>query len=83
MIEQAVSLPTRVWLVEPNQKQPYTLLMELPVGPRVRGLTWTPDGSAVILGQARLDERYCADATILSVWRVSGWVSGTEFATGR
>ncbi len=51
VIEQAVSLPTRVWLVEPNQKQPYTLLMELPVGPRVRGLTWTPDGSAVILGK--------------------------------
>ena len=25
--------------------------MEFPVGPRVRGLTWTPDGSAVILGK--------------------------------
>jgi Tol biopolymer transport system component len=51
VIEQQANLPTKVWLVEPNQKQPYTLLMEFPTGPRVRGLTWTPDGSAVIMGK--------------------------------
>ena len=51
MIEQQAQLPTRVWLVEPNQKQPYTLMMEFPSGPRVSGLTWTPDGSAVIMGK--------------------------------
>jgi hypothetical protein len=51
VIEQQANLPTRVWLVEPNQKQPYTLLMEFPPGPRVRGLTWTPDASAVIMGK--------------------------------
>jgi Tol biopolymer transport system component len=51
VIEQQANLTTRVWLVEPNQKQPYTMLMEFPPGPRVRGLTWTPDGSAVIMGK--------------------------------
>jgi Tol biopolymer transport system component len=51
VIEQQANSPTRVWLVEPDQKQPYTLLMEFPNGPRVSGLTWTPDGSAVIMGK--------------------------------
>ena len=50
-LEQQANLPTRVWLVEPNQKPPYTLLMEFPPGPRVRGITWTADGSAVIMGK--------------------------------
>ena len=30
VIEQQANLPTKVWLVEPNQKQPYTLLMDFP-----------------------------------------------------
>ena len=51
VIAQNTNLPTTVWLAEPGAAAPFRKLAELPVGPRVRGLTWSHDGAAVIVGQ--------------------------------
>ena len=51
VIEQQTNDKTRVWLVEPGQQQPYALLTEFPPGPRVRGVTWTKDGTAIVIGK--------------------------------
>jgi TolB protein len=51
---QNTNLPTSVWLAElgkPGAAVTMRKLVELPVGPRIRGLTWTDDGAAVIVGQ--------------------------------
>jgi hypothetical protein len=40
-----------IWIVEPDGPTAYRKIIELPPGPRVRGLTWTPDGSALIVGK--------------------------------
>jgi Tol biopolymer transport system component len=43
--------PTSVWIVDPDAAAPYRKLIDLPAGPRIRGVTWTRDGSAVIVGK--------------------------------
>jgi hypothetical protein len=40
-----------IWIVEPEGPTVYRKLIELPPGPRVRGLAWTADGSALIVGK--------------------------------
>ena len=40
-----------IWIVEPDSPAVYRKLIELPPGPRVRGVTWTADGSALIVGK--------------------------------
>jgi eukaryotic-like serine/threonine-protein kinase len=50
-VSQPQGLPSSIWIVEPDSPNPYRRLIELPLGPRIRGLTWTPDGSAVIIGK--------------------------------
>jgi len=42
-----------VWIVEPGSPAPYKKVMTLPSGVFLRGLTWTPDGSSLIVGQYR------------------------------
>jgi eukaryotic-like serine/threonine-protein kinase len=53
----AVALPGAavgsVWIIEPNSPSPYKKLMDLPAGEFLRGLAWTPDGSALIVGRYR------------------------------
>ena len=50
-----VSQPTNgsasIWIVEPDASSPYRKLIELSSGPRIRGLAWTRDGSALIFGR--------------------------------
>jgi Tol biopolymer transport system component len=41
---------TEIWIAEPRAGR-LDRLVELPGGVRVRGITWTPDGSAVIISQ--------------------------------
>jgi hypothetical protein len=37
--------------VEPDTSNPYRKVIEFPPGPRIRGLSWTQDGSALIIGK--------------------------------
>ena len=40
-----------MWIAEPEAREPFKKLADLPVTvKRPKGITWTPDGSAVILG---------------------------------
>jgi len=40
-----------MWIAEPDAREPFKKLADLPVTvKRPKGITWTPDGSAVILG---------------------------------
>lgn len=47
---QNTNFPTSIWLADPDAAVPFQKLVELPLGPRIRGLTWTSDG-ALIVGQ--------------------------------
>ncbi len=48
---QTTNAVTSVWIAEPGAPTPFRKLLDLPVGPRIRGLTWTPEGTAIIVGQ--------------------------------
>jgi hypothetical protein len=50
VIRQQANLPTSIWIVDPEAPQPYTKLLDFPPGPRVRGITWAPDGRSLIIG---------------------------------
>jgi hypothetical protein len=38
-------------MVDLAAEQPDTKLVELPVGPRIRGVTWSKDGNQIIIGK--------------------------------
>jgi Tol biopolymer transport system component len=40
-----------VWVVEPGAARPFRRLLEVPVGVRLRGITWSADGQSVLYGQ--------------------------------
>ena len=48
------NLAAIIWIVDPDAREPFRKLVELPVSVRVRGLTWTPDGSAVIIAKQEM-----------------------------
>jgi DNA-binding beta-propeller fold protein YncE len=43
-----------VWIVDPDAREPFRKLVTLPVSTRPRGITWTPDGSAVIIAKQEM-----------------------------
>jgi Tol biopolymer transport system component len=45
---QSTNFPTSIWLVDPDAAAPFQKLVELPLGPRIRGLTWTSDGALIV-----------------------------------
>jgi eukaryotic-like serine/threonine-protein kinase len=53
----AVGLPGsdagHVWIVEPDGVMPIRKLIDLPAGDYLRGITWTRDGSALVVGRIR------------------------------
>ena len=51
VVTNSVSDPASIWIVDPDAQTPYRKLLELPAGPRIRGVTWTPDGSTLIIGK--------------------------------
>ena len=53
IVSQNTNLAAAVWTiaVDDERQSSFRRLVELPVGPRIRGLTWTPDSSAVIIGR--------------------------------
>ena len=42
-----------IWIVEPGSPTPFRKLTDLPADVRVRGVSWTPDGSALVIGHVR------------------------------
>ena len=52
IVSQNASLPASIWMIEPAAAEPrFHKLIELPPAPRIRGLTWTPDGRSLIVGK--------------------------------
>ena len=51
----AISQPTNaaasVWILDPDAAEGFTKILDLPPGPRLRGISWTPDGSSVFVGK--------------------------------
>jgi Tol biopolymer transport system component len=45
---QAANTSTSIWLADPDAAVPFQKLVELPLGPRIRGLTWTSDGALIV-----------------------------------
>jgi len=50
VLSQNTNAGTSIWLVDPDAPVPFRTLVELPIGPRIRGITWASDGS-LIAGQ--------------------------------
>ena len=38
-----------IWIIEPNAQSPLYKLVDLPVTVRPRGVTWTADGSSLVI----------------------------------
>ena len=51
VVSADTALATSVWIVDPDAATPYRKLIELAPGPRIRGIAWTLNGSAVIVGR--------------------------------
>jgi Tol biopolymer transport system component len=52
VVSQNTNLPAAIWTIAPDEEHPaYRKVVELPPGPRIRGITWTADGSALIVGK--------------------------------
>jgi Tol biopolymer transport system component len=53
----AVGLPGsragHIWIIEPDGPVPIRKLIDLPAGDYLRGITWTRDGSALVMGRIR------------------------------
>ena len=45
---QNTNAATSIWLADPDAAVPFRKLVELPIGPRVRGITWAADGSLIV-----------------------------------
>lgn len=61
-----------IWIVEPDGPTVYRKLIDLPMSSRVRGLSWTRDGSGLIIGKRDLS----SDIILLDQGESSG-VDGT------
>jgi eukaryotic-like serine/threonine-protein kinase len=51
VVREQANSPSEIWLLELEGAQPYTKLVTFPPGPRIRGITWTADGSGIIIGE--------------------------------
>ena len=52
IVSQNTNLPASIWVIEPAAAEPhFEKLVELPTGPRIRGVAWTPDGRSLIVGK--------------------------------
>jgi hypothetical protein len=48
ILAQNTNTATSIWLAEPDNATPFRKLVELPVGPRIRGVTWTNDAALIV-----------------------------------
>jgi hypothetical protein len=54
-----------LWIIEPDARAPYRKLADLPPTSRPRGLTWTSDGSSVIVAL----QEFASDIVMFDVSR--------------
>jgi Tol biopolymer transport system component len=45
---QNTNVASSIWLVDPDASVPFRKLVELPIGPRIRGITWASDDSLIV-----------------------------------
>jgi serine/threonine protein kinase len=45
---QNANAATSIWIADPDSATPFRKLVELPIGPRIRGITWASDGSLIV-----------------------------------
>jgi serine/threonine protein kinase len=45
---QNTNAATSIWIADPDAATPFRKLVELPIGPRIRGITWASDGSLIV-----------------------------------
>ena len=45
---QNTNAASSIWLADPDAAVPFRKLVELPIGPRIRGITWASDGSLIV-----------------------------------
>jgi Tol biopolymer transport system component len=50
VVNQGTETPA-IWIVEPSSSTPYRKLIEFTGGPRIRGISWTSDGHAIVIGK--------------------------------
>jgi serine/threonine protein kinase len=48
------NIAASIWIVEPDAREPFRKLLELPVSVRPRGITWSADGSSVIIAKQEM-----------------------------
>jgi Tol biopolymer transport system component len=52
VVDQNTNAAASIWIIEPDAATPrYRRIMELSGGSRIRGITWTRDGSAIVIGK--------------------------------
>jgi TolB protein len=51
LLSAQANLPNTIWIFDPEAREPFRQLAELPVTMFARGITWNPDGSSVIVAQ--------------------------------
>jgi TolB protein len=51
VVSQNSNAAASIWIVDPEAAMPFAKLVELPPGPRIRGISWTPDSSSLIISQ--------------------------------
>jgi hypothetical protein len=52
LVSQNTNAPASIWAIEPAGSRPaFRRVLELPPGPRIRGIAWTPDGGSLVIGK--------------------------------
>jgi Tol biopolymer transport system component len=52
VVEQNTNAPAAIWLFEPDARTPsYRRIVDISDGGRIRGMTWSADGAAIIIGR--------------------------------
>jgi TolB protein len=58
VLSQNANTPSSIWIVDPDAREPaYRPLIEFPPSVKIRGITWTPDGSAILAGKQDLSSK--------------------------
>jgi Tol biopolymer transport system component len=50
LVNQQANATAAIWIMDP-QTSHFERLIDLGIGPRIRGITWTRDGTALIIGK--------------------------------
>jgi len=51
VVQQQANATASIWIMDADSPSPPVKLIDLGIGPRIRGFTWTHDGTALIIGK--------------------------------